>query len=129
MENYLVAFHTVLAELRALGFDTDRVFTWAHCDDTLYWRNRKQLVAALPVLAYALEDEHPSESGIGCQATDQRLRECQPNLDFYTRVPRVFGGLHSEQAGCCFAEQGTDFVPGSLDIDPPQLRRWPGNND
>ena len=57
METYLAAFHTVLAELDAIGVDVDRVFAWGHCDDTLYRRNRKHLIAALPVLACALADE------------------------------------------------------------------------
>lgn len=57
METYLAAFHTVLSELDAIGLDADRVFVWANCEDTLYRRNRKQLIAALPVLACALADD------------------------------------------------------------------------
>ena len=54
MESYLTSFHKALAELDTLGFDAEAVFAWAHAEDPLYRRNRKQLIASMPVLAVIL---------------------------------------------------------------------------
>ena len=57
MESYLTSFHTALAELDALGFDAEAVFAWAHAEDPLYRRNRKQLIASMTALAVILAAE------------------------------------------------------------------------
>lgn len=57
MESYLTSFHKALAELDTLGFDAEAVFAWAHAEDPLYRRNRKQLIASMPVLAVILAAE------------------------------------------------------------------------
>lgn len=57
MESYLASFHKALAELDTLGFDTEAVFAWTHAEDPLYRRNRKQLIASMPVLAVILAAE------------------------------------------------------------------------
>jgi hypothetical protein len=57
MESYLASFHKVLAELETLGFDAEAVFAWAHAEDPLYRRNRKQLIVSMPALAVILAAE------------------------------------------------------------------------
>lgn len=57
MERYLASFHRALAELDTLGFDAEAIFSWAHAEDPLYRRNRKQLIASMPALAVILAAE------------------------------------------------------------------------
>ena len=47
-------FCRVIAELDTLGYNTDPIVDWAFHEDSLFRRNRQQLISVLPMLAVAL---------------------------------------------------------------------------
>jgi hypothetical protein len=53
-------FCWVIAELDALGYDTDPIVDWAFHEDSLFRRNREQSISTLPMLAVALSSSPDS---------------------------------------------------------------------
>ena len=53
-------FCRVIAELDALGYDTDQIVDWAFHEDSLFRRNREQSISTLPMLAVALSSSPDS---------------------------------------------------------------------